>query len=412
MLSFNPKIYALTYPNGTKYWLVKAQMPGGGKPHQSKHATEADAIKERNRLLQEFSGGGLSPEQSKALRLAQYRLDTCSGDARGKTVLDAVEHYILHFKDHTHSPTVKEGIKAFRELHVINKRPDTIEEYDRYLPRLEERFGAFKQTEMTRDVLSAHVAAYPSPLNHRKCLVSLFSFLSGTSKRLKNPNPCLAKNEALWIPMPPKGDDKEVVILRLEEVKNLIVLAIIYGDLPFWIWCLFTGMRPCETKRFWTRPGYGWDRINLSGNVIRVNSEISKTHEFRKIIIRPNLKKWLLLFKEADVRMYPSGHRLKFRAVKADLLSSEKAEVNDLLRHTSISFRVAAFDKSKAATALESGNSEKMIDKHYFEIVNDQAEIDGFWGLTPSSFGFPEIDMHKLLADMSDTDQGVEDEGE
>jgi hypothetical protein len=148
-------------------------------------------------------------------------------------------------------------------------------------------------------------------------------------------------------------------------------------------------MRPCETQKFWTWEGYGWDRVNLEGGYIVLNSEIAKDKRRRKILIRPNLKKWLLMFKEADELMYPACHRLKFRAIKAEIFSPEKCKILDLLRHTFVSYRAAAFDKSLASTAAESGNSETIIKAHYLDLITDGAAVEEFWNLMPSSFGFP-----------------------
>jgi integrase len=393
----DPKIYQYRYPQRKRdgkrssYWLVKCELPDG-TTHQSKHPDEADAVRERMRLIREFSGGAISAEQSRDFEVAQRRLDTCQGDARGKSILEAVEYFIANFKDQSNSPLVTVCIADFRKAHLTNKRPHTLEEYDRYLPRLDERFGKFKIGELNRKVLTEYVGADPSPLHHRKCLVSFFGFLSGQSRKLRNPSPCIEDNEARWIPLPAKGPDKEIVILTLDEVKSLLVLAIIHDDLPYWVWCLFTGMRPCETEKFWTREGYGWDRINLDGGYIVVNSEIARDKRRRKIIIRSNLKKWLLMFKEAEELMYPACHRLKFRAIKAEIFPPEKCKILDLLRHTFVSFRAAAFDKSLASTAAESGNSEAIIKAHYLDLITDKAAVDEFWNLTPSSFNLPEVD--------------------
>jgi len=385
MLSFNPRIYPKQYASGTKYWLVKCQLPGC-KPHQSKHSSLLEAEKERVRLIQEHSGGGMTADQSKAFRLAQYRLDTCHGDARGRGILEAVEFFVANFSDHNNSPTVEACVKQFRMTHVEGKRWDTIEEYDRYLPRFVERFGRCRITEITQQHLIDYVALHPSPFHHRKCLVSLYGFLSGTSKKLKNRAPCIPSNEALWIPKPAVGPDKEIVIMKIDEVMAALRLAQEHKDLPYWIWCLFTGMRPCETRKFWTRAGYGWDRVDLEANTIVVNSEIAKDKRRRKIIIRPNLKEWLIMFKQNGEKMFPTGHKLRFRTIRK-LLGAKHAGTRDVIRHTFISFRVAAFDKSMAATLAEAGNSERIIIDHYLDLVVNPAHVRRFWRITPRTLG-------------------------
>jgi hypothetical protein len=334
MKPLNPIIYAKKYPRTkTPYWLLKCELPGEAAPYQKKHRSLEDADRDRIRLIREYSGGGVTVDQARDFELAQRRLETCQGDARGRTILDAVEFYIAKFKDHATSPLVSDCISAFMKMHVTGKRAGTVEEYGRYLPRLEKRFGKLKIADLGRQALTEYVAAHPSPAYHRKCLVAFFGYCSGTSRRLKNPTPWIKENEARWIPVPSKGADREIVIFSIEEVKNLLALALLVGDLPYWIWSFYTGMRPDETKKFWTRPGYGWNRVNLAGNSITLNSEIAKDKRRRKIIIRPNLRRWLLLFKQSDTQMYPSGHRLKFRDIKAALLPPEICRIRDLLRH-------------------------------------------------------------------------------
>ena len=84
----DPKIYSYKYSTRKRdgkqgtYWFVKCGLPDG-TTHQSKHSDEGDAIRERMRIIREFSGGGVSAEQSRDFEVAQRRLDTCKGDARG-----------------------------------------------------------------------------------------------------------------------------------------------------------------------------------------------------------------------------------------------------------------------------------------------------------------------------------------
>ena len=399
MKPLNPIVYAKKYPRTkTPYWLVKCELPGKTTPYQRKHSSLEAADRDRIRLIREYSGGGVTVDQARDVELAQRRLETCHGDARGKTILDAVEYFIAKFKDHANSPLVSSCIESFKSLHLKNKRAATIEEYGRYFTRLKKRFGKFKIADLNRQVLKEHVAAHPSPGPHRKCLVAFFGFCSGTSRKLTNETPWIRENEARWIPVPVKGADREIVIFNIDEVKNLLALALLIGDLPYWIWSFFTGMRPDEARKFWTFPGYGWNRVNLAGNYIIVNSEIAKDKRRRKIIIRPNLKRWLLLFKQSGTQMYPPNHHKMFREIKSALLPPEICRIRDLLRHTFVSFRVAAFDKSLAATAAESGNSEAIILAHYLDIIADQLAVDEFWGLVPSDFGLPEADSEGVEA--------------
>jgi hypothetical protein len=96
--------------------------------------------------------------------------------------------------------------------------------------------------------------------------------------------------------------------------------------------------------------------------------------------------RWLLLFKQRGDKMYPSNHKRKFSSLKK-LLNPTKAKIRDILRHTYISFRVGAFEKSIGSTAAESGNSEKIIIDHYLDLVVNPAHVKRFWRITPRTLG-------------------------
>jgi hypothetical protein len=55
---------------------------------------------------------------------------------------------------------------------------------------------------------------------------------------------------------------------------------------------------------------------------------------------------------------------------------------HDVLRHTFISMRVTRF-RSMGDTALQTGNSEAIIKKHYFSLVTPE-EADAFWRIVPA----------------------------
>ncbi len=117
--------------------------------------------------------------------------------------------------------------------------------------------------------------------------------------------------------------------------------------------------------------------IDLTNGVIRIGPDVAKTKDLRQITIQPNLRAWLERY---PLKKYPiilpnmqhmlEGVREKFR------LS------HDVLRHTFISMHVAKF-KSLGSTALEAGNSEQMIKKHYLNLVTQQ-EAEAFWSIIPN----------------------------
>lgn len=63
---------------------------------------------------------------------------------------------------------------------------------------------------------------------------------------------------------------------------------------------------------------------------------------------------------------------------------------HDVLRHTYISMTVGAF-RSVGDAALQAGNSESVIRKHYLDLKSVE-EADEFWGIVPSGSELPEME--------------------
>jgi integrase len=144
---------------------------------------------------------------------------------------------------------------------------------------------------------------------------------------------------------------------------------------PFFALCLFAGIRPClrAGEIFKLRPA----NIRLETGVIHVEPETSKVRMKRSIAIQPNLAAWL--------RAYPLDrfpiiipnlqHERKEIATKFEL-------THDIMRHTFISMHVAKF-RSMGEAALQAGNSESIIRKHYLDLKTP-AEAEEFFSIMPA----------------------------
>lgn len=143
---------------------------------------------------------------------------------------------------------------------------------------------------------------------------------------------------------------------------------------PFFALCLFAGIRPClrtgEILRL--KP----EHVKLDEGVIRIDGEVSKVREPRNVTIQPNLAAWL--------RKYPLE---KFPIIPANLQHlREKVALkfplaHDVMRHTFISMFVAKF-RSLGEAALQAGNSESIIRRHYLDLKTT-AEAELFFGIRP-----------------------------
>ena len=107
--------------------------------------------------------------------------------------------------------------------------------------------------------------------------------------------------------------------------------------------------------------------------MINITPEISKTGEKRQVTIRPNLRAWL---ENSPPEILPTNHDRIVKAIRA-----EKKLSHDVLRHSFFSYHVTAF-RSVGDAALEGGNSESVIKKHYLNITT-RTEGEAFWMIAP-----------------------------
>jgi hypothetical protein len=102
--------------------------------------------------------------------------------------------------------------------------------------------------------------------------------------------------------------------------------------------------------------------------------------EPRKITIQPNLAVWLYAYPLEKFPIIPADlQHLREKVVEKFNLS------HDIMRHTFISMFVAKF-RSIGEAALQAGNSESIIRKHYLDL-KDTAEADEFWDIRPRLAG-------------------------
>lgn len=166
--------------------------------------------------------------------------------------------------------------------------------------------------------------------------------------------------------------------LNLAEARALMDHAATFEGgamAPFFALALFTGLRTGpggELHKIAAHPDR--DRlVDLARGVIHVQPEISKTGQYRQVMIRPNLAAWLKRFPGP---ILPKNHDRMAKEIRAKFQLA-----HDVLRHTFFSMHVAAF-KSVGEAAIEGGNTETIVKRHY---LNLSAYKDGkaFWEIRP-----------------------------
>lgn len=150
---------------------------------------------------------------------------------------------------------------------------------------------------------------------------------------------------------------------------------------PYFALCLFAGLRPSVDDGEIRKLGDSADvekLIDSKLGVIRITPEISKVGAVRQVKIRENLAAWLARYPLTDFPIIVRNMQDKVTAVRKHF-----GLTADVLRHTFISNHVAKW-QSLGAAALEAGNSEAMIRRHYLNMVSE-ADADAFWKILPNA---------------------------
>jgi integrase len=243
----------------------------------------------------------------------------------------------------------------------------------RDLKRLQKHFPGATVAELTGTRLIGYFEAKRAALktyNNRRGIVSTFlKFALQRDWLTENP---LAKIPARRIRRRRGG----AATLTAAQAREMMAFVEEHhaGAVPFFALCLFAGIRPClrtgEILRL--RPNH----INLDAGMIRIDGAVSKVREPRNVTIQPNLAAWL--------RAYPLK---KFPIIPANLQHVREKVVekfnltHDIMRHSYISMFVAKF-RSIGEAALQAGNSESIIRKHYLDLKTVE-EAEQFFGILP-----------------------------
>ncbi len=143
---------------------------------------------------------------------------------------------------------------------------------------------------------------------------------------------------------------------------------------PYFALCLFAGIRPGVPDGEITK--IKPEDVNLDAGFISISADTSKVREPRRITIQPNLAAWLRAY---SLTKFPIvvGNCKKRREKFRDRFNLS----HDVLRHTFISMFVARF-RSIGEAAIQAGNSESIIRRHYLDLKSTE-EGAAFFEIVP-----------------------------
>lgn len=304
-----------------------------------------------------------------------------------RSILAAVEWYLDTYRDTLTKRSVTEAYPQFiadRKPHV---RQSTIDDYTGSL----KAFGLFTKDRPLPSISGDDIQAFlksrelkgKSWNNTRADISAFFTWCE------KSPRKWITSNPADEVqPVKLARGLPEIITVKL--ARELMAFLETYTGagktpkpagflVPYFSLALFAGIRPAINGGELVRIGQLKDNtriIDLGTGVIRITPDIAKTKDVRQITIQPNLKEWL---KAYPIEKYPISPANAFDEVTA--VRQKFSLGHDVLRHTYISMHVGQF-RSMSDTALQAGNSESMIKKHYLNLVAP-ADTKAFWGIRP-----------------------------
>ena len=290
----------------------------------------------------------------------------------GKTIADAVGHYVAYLKASEKSCTAAQLVNEL----IAAKKADGVSE--RHLQDIRSRLSVFAEKfngQMVATITSREIDTWlrslpvaPLTRNHyRQVVVLAFNFAVRAGYATANPAAHAAKAKVVG---------EAPGILSVSEVARLLEAAS-PELLPYVAIGAFAGLRRAELERL------DWSEIDFESGLIEVTAQNSKTAQRRFVTIQPNLREWLLPLRQHKGNVTPQNcFRELFEQARAAAGIVEWPE--NALRHSFASYHLAHF-KNAAATALELGHHDSRITfAHYRELVKPK-DAERYWNIRPAA---------------------------
>ncbi len=369
-------------------WKVDGRIDGaryrkffGSREEAEAHRGEMDIKALNDARVVRTTASHLPPEQLRDAESALLRLG-------GRHSLSmAVDWFLQTYRETLTTKTFSEIYPLFLADRLPHLRPTTYQDYKTTMFHFGKTYGKVKLPEITTEDVIAYLKARGL---HAKSWNSIRADLSAFFAWCE-------KAPRKWIVANPVKDVEKFKIvqglpeiLTTEQVRELFKFLETYrgkprrnlpagGLVPYFLLATFAGIRPSINGGEITRIAKLKIReriIDLKAGVIRITPDIAKTKDVRQIVIQPNVAAWLTRYPLADFPILPANAFDMLQEVRKKF-----AIGHDVLRHTFISMHVAKF-RSMGDTALQAGNSESMVKKHYLNLVTP-AEADEFWQIVP-----------------------------
>jgi integrase len=371
--------------NGSHSWRVSGWLYGLRIRKNFKSREEAAAEKSALELkaLQANSGLRLAPTflTDDQLREAEIAFRRIGGQPH--SLLFYLERAVANFREPERDPQLADAVTQYVAAKATehDRALLSIRQYRSIKDELATFTGWFPSSPLSQ-ITPANLVAYlerggasPKAHNNRRGLLSTF-FKFTVQKDW------IATNPIAKIPYHRIAHRRgSATTLTAERASELMAYVEEFQDgrlVPYYSLCLFAGVRPCpvfgEISKL--RP----EHVHLDTGMIMIEPEVSKVRTKRAVAIQPNLRAWLGAYPLEEFPIIPEN------AAKDRLKVYKKFGLtHDVLRHSFISMFIAKF-RSLGEAALQAGNSESIIRRHYLDLKSKD-EAERFFGILPKSGG-------------------------
>ncbi|MDG2125648.1 MAG: tyrosine-type recombinase/integrase, partial [Verrucomicrobiales bacterium] len=302
--------------------------------------------------------GEITPEERRALSIWRQTLRDLEGKLTPPGLDDVVNREAARLKSQINSATLRKAVIATIERREREgRKPRTIEDLDQRLTRFQKDLGVDRivGTITTADIdgwLRSLKLGPQSKINFRRALHALFNECVKHGWCQTNPVTSAEK---------PKEPEREIGFLTHTDATKLL-LAATDDVLPGIALQLFCGLREAELVTL------HWEQVNLAGGHIRIIT--SKTGK-RLVPIPDNARQWLQPVAKTEGNVWDGSTRYHYsHSVRGAFDAAGVKRTTNCLRHSFCTYRLAA-SQDLAKTSLEAGNSPRMIQKHYAELVGE-----------------------------------------
>ncbi|MGH7996060.1 MAG: tyrosine-type recombinase/integrase [Opitutaceae bacterium] len=289
----------------------------------------------------------------------------------GKTLTDAVNHYVRHLASVQRSATVAELVGKYIAAKEAQGRSAVhLADLRTRLGRFAGTFGKRLAAEITIQDVEGWLDGIPlsaqSINHHRDKVSSLFEYAVARGYATENPVAKIPKRKVV------RGTPG---ILSTEQLRRLLN-ATPFEMLPYIAIGAFAGLRSAEILRL------DWRSVDLSRRIILLDTGTTKTSQRRIVKISDNLATWLAPYARREGRVWPFEDSKLYVELRKLLPAAGLPEWPDnCLRHSFCSYHLAKWQNGNE-TAEQAGHDPKVLRQHYRELVLP-ADADAYWQIAP-----------------------------